>query len=552
MTVKHQTGSSPSTEIDKKIIEILNKYEGTNVDLGYLLCDQHIDSTEKVAMIYKESVDSEIRYTYSDLRVYSTKFAVVLSDLGVRKGDRVATLLPKSLELVIAALSIWRLGAVHVPLFTAFGPEAIDYRLRNSETSILVTDNNNRNKVENKLTHLSSIIEVEGADNFKGQSGDIPFWASLEKATKEVQVVKVTTEDPFILIYTSGTTGEPKGVEILAKSLAQIEVYMRFGLDLRKEDVYWNMADPGWAYGLFYAIVGPLLLGHSTILFNAPFDVDNALYVLKNLKVSNLATSPTVFRVMKSKVDRSESGEYQLSLRVASCAGEPLNPEILSWGQEYLGVSIRDQYGQTELGMVVTNLQSPELQRLLKPGSAGPSMPGFRAVIVNDLGDELAPGNEGELAIDTHNSPLFAFNGYYKNPKKTKERFTNNGRFYLTGDAGSQDAEGYIFLTGRNDDVITSSGYRIGPYEIESILMGHETVGEVAVVGIPDQLRGEIVKAFVVPKAGVTPSELFAEEMRQLVKKRLSAHVYPRIIEFVEELPKTPSGKIQRFMLRNH
>ncbi len=551
MTEKHQTGASPSIQIDKKIIEILNKYEGANVDLGYLLCDQHIDSTEKVAIIYKESVDSEIRYTYSDLREYSTKFAVVLSDLGVRKGDRVATLLPKSLELVIAALSIWRLGAIHVPLFTAFGPEAVDYRLRNSETSILVTDKKNRNKVESKPTHLSSIIEVEGDDNFRSQSGDIPFWASLEKATKEVQVLKVTTEDPFILLYTSGTTGEPKGVEILAKLLAPIEVYMQFGLDLRKQDVFWNMADPGWAYGLYYAIVGPLLIGHSTILFNAPFDVDNALNVLKNLKVSNLATSPTVFRVIKSKVDISD-GEIQLCLRVASCAGEPLNPEILSWGREYLGVSIRDQYGQTELGMVVTNLQSPELKRPLKPGSAGPSMPGFRAVIVDELGNELAPGNEGELAIDTLNSPLFAFNGYYKNPKKTKERFTKNGRYYLTGDAGSQDAEGFIFLTGRNDDVITSSGYRIGPYEIENILMGQEAVGEVAVVGIPDQLRGEIVKAFVVLKAGFTPSESLAEEMRQLVKKRLSAHVYPRKIEFVEELPKTPSGKIQRFMLRNH
>ncbi len=546
-----QSGPSPDTDIDAQIDQLLQKYGGSSIDLGYLLCDQHTATPDRVALIYKEKVEHEARYTFTDLREYSTRFAAVLAKLGVAKGDRVATLLPKSPELVIAVLGIWRLGAIHVPLFTAFGPEAVDYRLTNSETSILIVDTKNRGKVEKKPVHLSTIVRVEGKDGVQEQSEDIPFWASLEKANGKVHTQKVSGQDPIILLYTSGTTGEPKGVEILTKFLAPIEVYMRLGLDLREDDIFWNMADPGWAYGLYYAIVGPLLLGHATILFNAPFDVDNTLRVLNDLKVTNLATSPTVFRVIKSMDHGSSSAEKHGFLRVASCAGEPLNPEVLSWGQQFFGISIRDQYGQTEVGMAVTNLQYPELKRPLKPGSAGPSMPGFRAVIVDGRGKELPPGTEGELAIDTHHSPLFIFKGYFKNPEKTRERFSEGGRYYLTGDAGSQDDEGYVFLTGRNDDVITSSGYRIGPYEIENVLMSHEAIGEVAVVGIPDQLRGELVKAFVVLKAGFTASESLAEAMRQLVKTRLSAHIYPREIAWVEALPKTPSGKVQRFMLRN-
>ena len=556
MEEKHKTDTNRPKDIDEKVVQLFNTYGGAGVDLGYLLCDQHVGSTNKVALIYKESADSETKYTFTELGEFSTKFASVLTDLGVRKGDRVATLLPKSPELLIAVLAIWRLGAVQLPLFTAFGEEAVDYRLRNSETSVLITDKKNRDKVKktkdkSKPAHLSDIIVVEGVDDYKGPSGDIPFWESIEKAINNVQRVKITGDDPFILIYTSGTTGDPKGVEILAKLLASIEIYMRWGLDVRDEDVFWNMADPGWAYGLFYSVVGPLLIGQTTIFLNAPFDVGVAFNVLKKLKVTNLATSPTVFRVMRSSGIPNEVKD-KLCLRVASCAGEPLNPEVLSWGQEHLGVSIHDQYGQTELGMVVANLQFPILQRPLKPGSAGHSMPGFKGVILDESGNELAYGNEGQLAIDTLNSPLFSFKGYYKDPEKTADRFKANGRYYLTGDSGSQDQEGYIFFTGRNDDVITSSGYRIGPYEIESILMSQEAVGETAVIGVSDKLRGEIVKAFVVLKAGFTPSESLAEEMRQIVKRKLSAHVYPREIEFVKELPKTPSGKIQRFLLRNH
>ncbi len=359
-----------------------------------------------------------------------------------------------------------------------------------------------------------------------------------------------TGEDGLILIYTSGTTGEPRGVEVPVKALASIEAYMRFGLDLRDEDVYWNMADPGWAYGLYYALIGPLLLGQTTLFFNAPFDVQATYRILQKYEVTNLATAPTVFRMMRAAGVPGQD-KPPLRLRVASSAGEPLNPDVLAWAIEHLGSPIHDHYGQTEMGMVVNNHHLPVLQRQLRPGSMGHAMPGFRVVILDEAGTELGPGHAGQLAVDTQQSPLYWFRGYYQDPVRTAERFTDGGRYYLTGDGASRDAEAYVFFTGRNDDIITSAGYRIGPFEPESALMGHAAVAEAAVVGKPDSLRGEIVKAYVVLKAGYTPSEALAEELRQYVRVNLSAHAYPREVEFVDQLPKTPSGKIQRFLLRS-
>jgi acetyl-CoA synthetase len=237
-------------------------------------------------------------------------------------------------------------------------------------------------------------------------------------------------------------------------------------------------------------------------------------------------------------------------LRVASSAGEPLNPDVIAWSEAALGVPIHDQYGQTEHGMVVNNHHAPGLARPLRPGSMGHPMPGFRAVVVDAEGRELGSGQEGQLAVDRRASPLYWFRGYYNDPERTAERFTADGRYYLTGDAASIDADGYVFFSGRADDLITSAGYRIGPFEVESALIGHAAVAEAAAVGKPDELRGEVVKAFVVLKPGHVGSTELAAELSQFVKANLSSHAYPREIEFVEALPKTPSGKIQRFLLR--
>ena len=536
----------------------LKEYGHPEVAIAHLLCDRHAQAPDTVALVYEDAAEREARYTFPELRDLSAKWAGVLYGLGVTKRDRVATLLPKTPELLITTLALWRLGAVYVPLFTAFGPQAIAYRVANSAARVVVTDPTNRAKIDQargllgtQSASLARIVTVEGPDGDRCvPPGDIPFWAALEAAVPVGTPVASTGEDVLILIYTSGTTGEPKGVEVPVKALASIEAYMRFGLELRDDDVFWNMADPGWAYGLYYGLVGVLLLGKASLFFNAPFDVQATYRILQKYGVTNLTAAPTAFRLMRA-AGGPTAGTHQLRLRVASSVGEPLNPDVITWAAEHLGVPIYDHYGQTELSMVVMNHHLPALQRPLRPGSMGHALPGFRVVILDEAGTELGPGHEGQLTVDTQQSPLYWFQGYYQAPERTAERFTGGGRYYLTGDTASQDTDRYVFFTGRNDDIITSAGYRIGPFEPESVLMGHAVVAEVAVVGKPDPLRGEVVKAYVVVKPGYTPSAALAEELRQFVRANLSAHAYPREVEFVDQLPKTPSGKIQRFLLRS-
>jgi acetyl-CoA synthetase len=359
----------------------------------------------------------------------------------------------------------------------------------------------------------------------------------------------VSGDDLMILLYTSGTTGQPKGVEVPVRALASMAAYMRFGLDLREDDTYWNIAAAGWAYGLYYALIGPLLLGQPTIFVNAPFDAVTTSRLLRTFGVTNFAAAPTVYRAMRAAGSAISDGGPPLRLRVASSGGEPLNPDVITWAEQHLGVSIHDQYGQTELGMAVCNHHASSLQRPLRPPSMGHSLPGYATVVVDDCYREVAAGQEGQIAIDTARSPLYWFRGYYNDPARTAERF-GAGRYYLTGDTASQDADGYFYFSGRADDIINSAGYRIGPFEVESALLTHPAVAEAAVVGTPDAIRGQVVKAYVALRPGQSASENLAGELKQFVKSRLSAHAYPREVEFIGQLPKTPSGKIQRFLLR--
>jgi acetyl-CoA synthetase len=444
---------------------------------------------------------------------------------------------------MIALLGIWRLGAVHVPLFTALGPEAVGYRLDHSGAKVVATNQTYRDKVgEDGEARVVVVGEASGED--------VSFEEALRSAEPVEEPVSVSGEDPVVQLYTSGTEGNPKGVEVPAWALAAFEAYMRFGLDLREDDFYWNVADPGWAYGLYYGVIGPFLLGKSTLWVNAPFDPESVYRVIQKHGVTNLAAAPTVYRALRAAVDQGTEAEG-LGLRVASSAGEPLSPSVVEWAEQTLGVEIRDHYGQTELGMVINNYHHPDLALPLRPGSMGQAMPGFRAVIAEENGRELGPGEEGQLAVDTENSPLFWFGGYYRDPERTSERFSSEKRYYFTGDSATCDEDGYFFFSGRGDDIILSAGYRIGPFEVESALTAHPAVAEAAVVGKPDELRGEVVVAFAVSTDERQPSEELAEELQEHVKSNLAAHAYPREIHFREELPKTPSGKIQRFLLRS-
>jgi acetyl-CoA synthetase len=540
--------TTSSGDITGSIGAWLAAYRGSNICLADLLCDQHAIGARgaTAALLYEDTAGRSSRLTYAELHEYSARFAAVLRRLGVAKGDRVATLLPKSRELMIATVALWRLGAVHVPLFTAFGRQAVSYRLDDSATRIVVTSVTCRDKIVRGTA--ARVVTVDG-EQPAPTSEDVPFWSALRESSPLATATALSGNDPMILIYTSGTTGSAKGVPVPVKALASIQTYMEFGLDVRDDDIFWNIADPGWAYGLYYALVGPLLLGRSTIFYNGPFDPAQIYRVMVQHGVTNFAAAPTAYRALRA-AERATPAPAGLRLRVASSAGEPLADDVIGWAAEHLGVPVYDQYGQTELGMVILNHHSPALQRPRRAGSVGHPMPGFRVALLDVDGRELGPDQDGEIAVDTEHSPLYWFSGYYADEERTAERFRHGPRHYLTGDLARRDADGYVYYRGRADDVITSAGYRIGPAEVETALGAHPAVAEAAAVGKPDELRGEIVKAFVVLRQGYAPSSELADEIAQHVKTGLAAHAYPRELEFVPSLPRTPSGKLQRFVLR--
>jgi acetyl-CoA synthetase len=543
-------------DVEAQVQQLLATYDSREVCLANLLCDRHAEQPDRVALRYEDASGTTDQLTYADLRDASTRFAGVLRDLGVSRGDRVATLLPKVPELMIATLALWRLGAAHVPMFTAFGPRPIQHRLQDSSAKVIVTDEQQRPKLNSVLRDWDStamipphVVVVSPNDRQMDHDTDISFWATLHAARPVQSAAVLTGDDLCMLPYTSGTTGSSKGVEVPVKALASFEAYMRFGYDIREDDVFWNMADPGWAYGLWYALVGPLLLGHTTIFYDAPFEPEGIYRILEKYGVTNFAAAPTAYRALRS-AGTPPGLKGRLRLRSLSSAGEPLNPDVITWSEKYLGVPIHDHYGQTEQGMLVNNHHAASLRRPIRPGSMGHAMPGYRMVVVDDAGREPGPGQQGQLALDLAASPLCWFRGYRGAPERTAERFIADGRYYLTGDAAHCDEDGYIFAAGRTDDVITSAGYRIGPFDVESALVAHPSVAEAAVIGKPDALRGEIVKAFVVLKPGFVAGDGLTDELGQFVKTSLSAHAYPREIEVVDSLPKTASGKIQRFLLR--
>jgi acetyl-CoA synthetase len=501
-------------------------------DIADLLCQRHAGDSTRLALRYQDADGNEETLTYGELADLSARFATRLAAAGVGRGDRVATLLPKCPEIVIAAVGLWRLGAVHVPLFTAFGPDAIGFRLDDADARVVITDTRNSGKLRD-----ATRAEILLVDDLREQLGCFEPVASA---------TQLGADELLILIYTSGTTGQPKGVEVPVRALASFLAYLRLGLDVRDDDTHWNVGDPGWAYGLYYGLVGSLLIGQTILYYNGPFSADAAYAFLAKYQVTNLAAAPTVYRALRASGSRPAG----LRLRACSSAGEPLNPDVIAWGERELGVPIRDQYGQTELGMVALNSQRHDPAEVIKPGSMGRAMTGFRVVVVDAEGHELGPGATGEVAIDVPRSPQYWFRGYWRAPEWTARRFLDDGRLFLTGDAASMDADGYVFFSSRADDIINSAGHRIGPFEVESCLIAHPAVAEVAVIGVPDDMRGETVKAYVVLKTGKAASTALAGELGDWVRSRLSAHAYPRMVEFVDQLPKTPSGKVQRYMLR--
>ncbi|MBK5534582.1 AMP-binding protein [Pseudomonas sp. TH08] len=504
-------------------------------------CDRHA-LPGRIALFWEGRDGASATYTFSDLQDKAARFANFLLAQGVQKGDKVAGLLPRNVELLITVFATWRIGAVYQPLFTAFGPKALEHRLNSSGAKVVVTDAVNRPKLA-EVVDCPTLVTVGGA---KGQGivrGDFSFWAELANYSNVCEPVLLTGEDPFLLMFTSGTTGPSKALSVPLKAIVAFQSYTRDAVDLRPQDAFWNVADPGWAYGIYFGVTGPLSMGHPITFYDGPFTLESTCRVINKYGITNLTGSPTAYRLLIAGGDefaRSIKGK----LRIVSSAGEPLNPEVIRWFADNLDVVIHDHYGQTELGMVLCNHHG--FDHPVHVGAAGFASPGHRIVVLDDQYNELGVGQPGILAIDRPQSPMCWFGGYEGAPTKA---FV--GDYYLSGDTVEWNPDGSISFVGRSDDVITTSGYRVGPFDVESALIEHPAVVEAAVVGKPDPERTELVKAFVVLSAQYRAAPELAEELRQHVRKRLAAHSYPREIEFVSELPKTPSGKLQRFILRN-
>lgn len=511
------------------------------VNACYECCDRHADS-DAIALYWYAKDGRKEQYSFRELKKYSTQFASFLKSQGVRKGDRISGLLPRTPELIITILATWRIGAVYQPLFTAFGPKAIEHRIQLAQSKLVVTDLANREKLS-EINNCPPIVTVQAELHTQNYPQDFDFWRELNRQTETVELEMLSINDPFLLMFTSGTTGPAKPLKVPLKALIAFGDYMKNAIGLSQDDIFWNIADPGWAYGLYYAITGPLLLGHSTLFFEGGFNAESVCDVINEYGITNLAGAPTAYRMMMA-ADPSQMAQLRGKLRVVSSAGEPLNPEVIRWFKEVLDVPIYDHYGQTEVGMVVCNHHA--LAHPVRSGSAGFASPGYRIAIIDEQGNELATDVPGILAIDIAQSPMMWFSGY---EESRKSPFV--GQYYLTGDTAEIHADGSMSFVGRSDDVITTSGYRVGPFDVESALLEHDAVIEAAVIGVPDLERTEIIKAFVILAHHHTASAELQQELSLFVKKRLSAHAYPRLIEFVTELPKTPSGKIQRFLLRN-
>ncbi|MFF7549403.1 AMP-binding protein [Streptomyces canus] len=530
-----------------RVTELTTTFTAPSLNVAWLLCDQH--PADRVAFTVVDAAGEPSALSYGELAANSHRCARALQGLGVGPGDRVATLMGKSTDLVTVILAIWRLGAVYVPLFTAFAPQAIALRLEGSGARVVVVDPDQRHKLDpgpDMPDDPQRRLVVTGS---VAQHGDVSL-ADLMAAASPEPVPAVTTsgDGPLVHMFTSGTTGKPKGVIHPVSYIAGWQVYLEYGLGVTRDSSYWCAADPGWAYGLYAAIVAPMAAGIPSLLLSGGFSPETTWRTLVDHQVTDFAAAPTVYRGLRSS---TVPVPRKLRLERASSAGEPLTPEVNEWADSALGLAVHDHFGQTEVGMPLANHHHPELARPLKTGSMGRPLPGWSLTVLADEKDEPAePGVLGRVAIDVAESPLMTFSGY-QIPGQSGAKFTADGRWYLTGDAGRIDADGDFFFSSRDDDVIIMAGYRIGPFEIESVLAQHPAVAECSVIGAPDDVRGEVIEAYVVLRDGSTASPELATELQLLVKTRYAAHAYPRTIHFIDALPKTPSGKTQRYLLRS-
>jgi acetyl-CoA synthetase len=491
-------------------------------------------------------------YTYVQLRHLTNQFANVLRGLGVQKGERVYVLAGRIPELYIAALGTFKNRSVFCPLFSAFGPEPIRARMAIGQGKALLTTESLYNRkvagIRSSLPHLEHVLLIGDEHRLTDVPGTHDYSRLMAGASGQFTIGPTDPEDMALLHFTSGTTGTPKGAIHVHGAVVAHHITGKLALDLHKDDVFWCTADPGWVTGTSYGIIAPLTNGVTSIIDEADFDAERWYRILQDQKVTIWYTAPTAIRMMM-KAGLGPVRKHDLrALRFLASVGEPLNPEAVIWGQQAFGLAFHDNWWQTETGgIMIANYAAMDI----RPGSMGRPLPGIEAGIVQRTSDGMVeeirePGVQGELALRPGWPSMFR--GYWNEPERYKKCFI--GGWYLTGDLARQDKDGYFWFVGRADDVIKTSGHLIGPFEVESVLMEHKAVAEAGVIGKPDPVALEVVKAFVSLKDGYKPSQRLQRELLGFARARLGAVVAPKEIEFRPTLPKTRSGKIMRRLLK--
>ena len=511
-------------------------------NIGVDVCDKWAGDPDRLALVYQSKSGQVSRYTFAQMQRLSNRVANLLVQQGVRRGDRVAILLPQAPETAFAHVAVYKAGAIAVPLFTLFGIDALQYRLSDSGARILITDAASAAKIatiRDDLPELSQVYCVDAPiDRCEA------FHDAFARCSDQFEPVETRADDPALIIYTSGTTGKSKGALHAHRSLLGHLPGVEISHDLLPHpgDLMWTPADWAWIGGLMDVLMpawhhGLPVLAHRF----EKFDPESAFAMMAQHGVRNAFIPPTALKMMRTVVNPGQ--RWNVQLRSLGSGGESLGPELLDWGRETFGVTINEFYGQTECNMVLSSCESlfPAMA-----GAIGKAAPGHEVRIVDDNGNIVPDGEIGNIAVRRPDPVMFL--GYWNNDEATREKYV--GDWLLTGDTGMSHPGGYIQFVGRNDDVITSAGYRIGPGPIEDCLLAHPAVQVAAVVGVPDPQRTEIVKAFIVLKPGFAGSVELKRELQEHVKVRLAAHEYPREVAFVESLPMTTTGKIIRRELR--
>ena len=507
-------------------------------NIAAAVCDRHRDICHRPALLCETASGTKAQYSFADLYRLSNQLANVFLSMGVGPGDRIAILLPQRVETGLCHLAAWKIGAVSLPLSALFGTDALRYRLEDSGAKILVGATEGVQKVQslrNELPELETIIDCDDR-----KSG---FWSLLDRAAKSVETANTLADDPAIVIYTSGTTGPPKGAVLahrcLLGNLTGFEMSQNFfPLD---DDLMWTPADWAWTGGLLDGLIPAWFYGCPVLGYDGGrFDPEKACDLMARYRVRNAFIPPTALKMLRQIGDIRDRG---VQLRSVMSAGESLGAQIYEWAEEALGVQINEMWGQTEFNYIVGNCSKI---MPVKPGSMGKPYPGHRVEPVDEAGNVLADGQTGELCALRDDPVMFL--GYWKRDQATQDKFI--GPWWSTGDVGYRDSDGYLWFVGRKDDVISSAGHRIGPGEIEDCMLKHPAVVQAAAVGTPDELRGEIVKAFIVLASGEAPSDALRQSIQDMVRGDLAAYEYPREIEFVSELPMTTTGKVRRIELR--